>query len=84
MTGDEFAEFERAGWERAAPRYEECWTDTVLFVEALLDAAAVGAGSRLLGVACTSAARIRRRLCHGRVAGVGERLTTLDRRPGAW
>jgi SAM-dependent methyltransferase len=52
MSGDAFAEFERAGWERAASRYEECWTDTVLFVEALLDAAAVRAGSRLLDVAC--------------------------------
>jgi SAM-dependent methyltransferase len=52
MSGDAFAEFERAGWERAASRYEECWTDTVLFVEALLDAASVRAGSRLLDVAC--------------------------------
>jgi len=52
MTGDAFAEFERDGWERAASRYEECWTDTALFVEALLDAAAVRAGTRLLDVAC--------------------------------
>jgi SAM-dependent methyltransferase len=52
MSGDGFAEFERAGWERAASRYEECWTDTVLFVEALLDAAEVRFGSRLLDVAC--------------------------------
>jgi SAM-dependent methyltransferase len=52
MSGDAFAEFERAGWERAAPRYEEYWTDTVLFVEPLLDAAGVCAGSRLLDVAC--------------------------------
>jgi SAM-dependent methyltransferase len=52
MGGDAFAEFERAGWERAAPRYKVCWTDTVLFVEALLDAAAVRAGSGLLDVAC--------------------------------
>jgi SAM-dependent methyltransferase len=52
MSCDAFAEFERAGWERAASRYEQCWTDTVLFVEALLDAAAVRAGSRLLDVAC--------------------------------
>ena len=52
MSGDAFAEFERAGWERAASHYEACWTDTGLFVEALLDAAAVRAGSRLLDVAC--------------------------------
>jgi SAM-dependent methyltransferase len=52
MSGDAFGEFERTGWARAAPRYKECWTDTVLFVEALLDAAAVRSGSRLLDVAC--------------------------------
>jgi SAM-dependent methyltransferase len=52
MSDDPFAEFERAGWERAAPRYEEYWTDTVLFVKPLLDAAGVRAGSRLLDVAC--------------------------------
>jgi SAM-dependent methyltransferase len=52
MAHDAFWEFERAGWERAAPRYEECWTDTELFVEPLLDAAAVRARSRLLDVAC--------------------------------
>jgi SAM-dependent methyltransferase len=52
MSGDEFWEFERDGWEQAAARYEECWTDTTLFVEALLDAAAVRAASRLLDVAC--------------------------------
>ena len=52
MAGDAFWEFERAGWERAAERYDECWSDTGLFVEQLLDAAAVRAGSRLLDVAC--------------------------------
>jgi SAM-dependent methyltransferase len=49
---DAFWELERAGWERAAERYEECWTDTGLFLEPLLDAAGVRAGSRLLDVAC--------------------------------
>jgi SAM-dependent methyltransferase len=52
MSGDAFADFERAGWERAASHYERCWTDTALFVEALLDSAAVRSGSRLLDVAC--------------------------------
>ncbi len=52
MSGDAFAGFERAGWERTTPRYEEYWTDTVLFVEPFLDAAGVGAGSRLLDVPC--------------------------------
>jgi len=52
MPGDAFWEFESSGWERAAEHYEECWTDTGLFVEPLLDAAGVHAGSRLLDVAC--------------------------------
>ena len=52
MTRDAFWEFERAGWERAAPRYEECWTDTGFFLEPLLDAAGVRQGTRLLDVAC--------------------------------
>ena len=52
MDRDSFWEFERAGWERAAARYEECWTDTVLFVSPLLDAVAVRRGLRLLDIAC--------------------------------
>lgn len=52
MARDAFWEFERAGWDRAAPRYEEFWTDTRLFVEPLLAAAGVREGSRLLDVAC--------------------------------
>jgi SAM-dependent methyltransferase len=52
MNADAFAEFERMGWERAASHYEEYWTDTLLFVAPLLDAAAVRTGSRLLDVAC--------------------------------
>jgi SAM-dependent methyltransferase len=52
MGTDAFAEFERAGWERAASRYEEYATDSALFVEALLDAAGVRAASRLLDMAC--------------------------------
>jgi SAM-dependent methyltransferase len=49
---DAFWEFERDGWNRAAPLYETSWNDTLLFVEPLLDAAGVGAGKRLLDVAC--------------------------------
>jgi SAM-dependent methyltransferase len=52
VSGDAFWEFERTGWNRAAPRYEKCWTDTGLIVEPLLDAAGVGPGTRLLDVAC--------------------------------
>jgi SAM-dependent methyltransferase len=52
MVRDPFWEFEREGWERAAARYEECWTDTELFVDPLLNAAGVRAGSRLLDLAC--------------------------------
>ena len=51
MERDPFWEFERSGWERAAARYEECWTDTVLFVGPLLDAVAVRPRSRLLDIA---------------------------------
>jgi SAM-dependent methyltransferase len=49
---DAFWELERAGWDRASARYEECWDDTSVFVEALLEAAAVTGGMRLLDVAC--------------------------------
>jgi SAM-dependent methyltransferase len=52
VFADAFWEFERAGWERAAARYDECWSDTVVFVEPLLDAAGVAARSRVLDVAC--------------------------------
>jgi SAM-dependent methyltransferase len=52
LESDSFWEFERAGWERAAARYEECWTDTVLFVGPLLDALPVRPGMRLLDIAC--------------------------------
>jgi SAM-dependent methyltransferase len=52
VAADEFWEFERAGWDRAAGAYEECWTDTSLFIAPLLDAAGVSAGTRLLDIAC--------------------------------
>jgi SAM-dependent methyltransferase len=52
VTRDAFWEFERSGWNRAAPRYEECWTDTGVFIGALLDAADVRAGTKVLDLAC--------------------------------
>jgi SAM-dependent methyltransferase len=52
LSRSDFWEFERRGWERAAAHYEECWNDTELFVQPLLDAARVRAGTGLLDVAC--------------------------------
>jgi SAM-dependent methyltransferase len=52
VSGDAFWEFERDGWERAAEYYEACWGDTSSFVTALLDAAEVKSGTRVLDVAC--------------------------------
>jgi SAM-dependent methyltransferase len=49
---DAFWEFERDGWNRAAPLYDQTWNDTRLFVHPLLDVAGVAAGTRLLDVAC--------------------------------
>jgi SAM-dependent methyltransferase len=50
---DAVREFERAGWERAADRYEASFaTATRQFIPALLDGAGVGSGTRLLDVAC--------------------------------
>jgi len=46
-------EFERAGWNRAAAGYETSFaTASRQFVEPLLDAAAVGAGDRVLDLCC--------------------------------
>src|SRR5712691_11274615 len=45
--------FERASWERAAPRYGATFAAaTAPFIETLLDAARIGAGTRVLDVAC--------------------------------
>jgi SAM-dependent methyltransferase len=52
VARDAFWELERTGWDRASARYEECWSDTTVFVEHLLDGAAVAEGARLLDVAC--------------------------------
>jgi SAM-dependent methyltransferase len=46
-------EFEHAGWQRAAADYDATFARaTALFVEALLDAAAVCAGMRVLDLCC--------------------------------
>ena len=46
-------EFERAGWNRAAAAYETSFaTASRQFIEPLLDAAAVGAGDRVLDLCC--------------------------------
>jgi ubiquinone/menaquinone biosynthesis C-methylase UbiE len=52
-SGDPFAEFERAGWEsgRASPYHRGLGAMTSRPIPALLDAAAVGAGSAVLDVA---------------------------------
>jgi SAM-dependent methyltransferase len=45
--------FEHAGWQRAAVQYDASFAHaTAPFVEALLDAARVGAGTRVLDVCC--------------------------------
>jgi SAM-dependent methyltransferase len=89
VTVDEFWEFERAGWERAASRYEGCWGDTSEFVERLLDAARVGQGTRLLDIACgpgyvSGAAAARRAMpvgldvAHGMVESARARYSRLS------
>jgi ubiquinone/menaquinone biosynthesis C-methylase UbiE len=45
-------DFEYAGWQTAATHYDAFASLTRLFVEALLDAAQVRAGTRLLDIAC--------------------------------
>ena len=40
MTPDASWEFQRAGWDRAAAYYDEYWTDTRLFVEAMAEGVA--------------------------------------------
>ena len=50
---DAFTEFEHAGWERVASRYNSTWsTSTRQFIKPLLDAANVSAGASLLDVGC--------------------------------
>jgi ubiquinone/menaquinone biosynthesis C-methylase UbiE len=53
VQDDPFWEFERSGWKRAAAYYDDAWSGaTRAFCEPLLDAAEVGAGTRLLDIAC--------------------------------
>jgi SAM-dependent methyltransferase len=50
---DAVREFERAGWNRAAATYEASFaTATRQFIDPLLDAAAFGAGARVLDLCC--------------------------------
>jgi len=48
-----FARLQRDGWERVAGKYESSWASlTRQFVKPLVEAAGVGAGARVLDVAC--------------------------------
>ena len=50
-------EFERDGWNRAAARYDAAFaTASVQFADALLDAACVAAGTRVLDICCGTGA----------------------------
>jgi SAM-dependent methyltransferase len=61
--------FEHARWERAAPAFAASFaTATGQFVEALLDAAAVHAGTRVLDVACGSGAAAAEAAARGAIA----------------
>jgi SAM-dependent methyltransferase len=53
LVSDEFKAFESAGWAARAATYDDLMgAVTARFVEPLLDAATVGAGTRLLDAAC--------------------------------
>src|SRR5437879_13088551 len=50
---DPFTEFERRGWERVADKYDSVWSSsTRQFIQPLLDATEVFAGSSVLDVGC--------------------------------
>jgi SAM-dependent methyltransferase len=52
---DEFSLLEFRGWQRVAGRFQDTWAGlTSMFIPALLDAARVRAGMRVLDVACGS------------------------------
>src|SRR5947199_10446404 len=50
---NDYARFQRDGWQRVAGKYENAWAGlTRLFIADLLDAAGVTRGQRVLDVAC--------------------------------
>src|SRR5438128_12125656 len=52
-TKDEFTQFEHAGWERVADKYDSVWSSlTRQFIPHLVDDAKVTAGMSVLDVAC--------------------------------
>ena len=52
-TKDEFTQFEHAGWERVADKYDSVWSSlTRQFIPHLIDDAKVTAGMSVLDVAC--------------------------------
>lgn len=68
-------DFEFAGWQTAAASYDGFAGATRLFVPALLRAAAVGPGLRLLDVACGTG------LVAGAAAAAGARVSAVDFSP---
>ncbi|PYI84262.1 MAG: hypothetical protein DMF09_08790, partial [Verrucomicrobia bacterium] len=52
-TKDEFTQFEHAGWERVADKYDSVWSSlTRQFIPYLIEAARVSPGMSVLDVAC--------------------------------
>jgi SAM-dependent methyltransferase len=68
-------EFELAGWQDAAASYAGFGSVTRLFVDALLEAAHVARGTRLLDVACGQG------ITAGTAAAAGARVTGIDFSP---
>jgi SAM-dependent methyltransferase len=71
-----YREFERSGWQRAAQGYIGSFeAATSLFAAALLDAAEVGVGAKVLDVACGAG------LVSGLAASRGAQVTGIDFSP---